>query len=294
MEEEVAKMLGELKFTDEEMQDLEGAEMILEKEVPGSEKWLVGKLVSPGIVDGPMLIRVFIAVWREQPLVDATKLGPNMFLFKFGRMEGRDFVFDRVPWTFNGELLALKAFDGKLSPTEYDFCPLPIWIRVYDLPLTGMDVEIGKAIARKFGECLTADFRRGEGRFGEYMRIRAVIDSSKPLRRCVIVGKLNDGSPRVCMAKYERLPRFCYWCGTIGHELDLCLVAPNNVREDQLQFGDWMRVKFKPKSASLGAPKPGLVHFNSMNSGAGKFKKAVEVVEDNTITVGNVSARGKM
>ncbi|GMI90026.1 hypothetical protein HRI_002671900 [Hibiscus trionum] len=293
MEDEVARLMSDLKFSEEEMQDMDDSEMLLKNEVPGFDKWLVGRLVSPAIVDGGMLIRVFLAVWKSQPLEDASELGPNMFLFKFQKLEDRDFVLERVPWTFNGELMALQPFDGKLSPSEYNFSVFPIWVRIYDLPLVGMTVEIGKSLGSKFGECLMADFRKGEGRLGQYMSVRVEIDITKPLRRCVMFGRKCDGSPRVCWAKYERLPKFCFWCGIIGHVLELCPSLPENWKNEQLQYGDWLRVVFKSRSVTQGAPKPGLVHFSNGGLNIGRFKKANEVVDENAIAVSNISARGR-
>ncbi|GMJ04853.1 hypothetical protein HRI_004154500 [Hibiscus trionum] len=293
MEEEVAKLMNDLKFTEEEIQDMEESDMLLKKEIQGSERWLVGKLISPTMVDGDQLTKVFTAVWRRQPLQEASELGPNQFLFKFQNLEDRNYVLERVPWTFNGDLLALQPFEGKLSPSEYNFSILPIWIRIYDLPLVGMNAEIGKSLGGKFGVCLMADLRKGGGRLGQYMRVRVEIDITKPLRRYVICGKKQDGSPRVCWAKYERLPNFCHWCGLIGHPLDLCPILPENWKTQQLQFGDWLRVTFKTRQVAQDTKEIGLIHFPNDGSKASSSKKINEVVEENAMATSFTSQKGK-
>lgn len=51
---------------------------------------------------------------------------------------------------------------------------------------------------------------------GEFLRVRIILDITQPLPRCYklwverkLVGWVG--------LKYERLPNFCYWCGSVGH-----------------------------------------------------------------------------
>ncbi|KAL4311813.1 hypothetical protein GQ457_01G032130 [Hibiscus cannabinus] len=240
---ELAKQIEGLHFTEEELKGVDEIGELNKEPIEGEEKWVVGKLVSPRIVDGPQLIRVYFSVWKKHPLEEATSLGPNMFLFKFKKEEDKDFVLGRCPWTFDGELLALKSFDRLLTPKEYDFHPLPIWVRIYDVSLGYMNNKAGEAIGNNFGKHIVTDLRDDMGCAGQYLRLRIDIDCSKPLRRCTVLGRnFKSGQPRVCMAKYERLPRFCFYCGIIGHEYQLCLDKPNGVFPP-FQFGDWLRVE---------------------------------------------------
>ncbi|KAK8670596.1 hypothetical protein V6N13_037214 [Hibiscus sabdariffa] len=258
---ELAKQMEGLQFTDEELQVVEDFEELEKEPVAGEEKWVVGKLISPRIVEGPLLIRVYFSVWKKQPLEEATSLGPNMFLFKFRKEEDKDFVLGRCPWSFDGELLALKPYDRLLSPKEYDFQPLPIWIRIYDVPLGLMTSKAGETIGSRFGKYIATDLRDANGCMGEYLRVRVEIDCSKPLKRCTAMGRnKKTGQPRICMAKYERLPRFCFWCGVLGHEYQLCPMMPTE-NKDPFQFGDWLRVEH-PKVADSNERKarPGIVY----------------------------------
>ncbi|KAL4325526.1 hypothetical protein GQ457_11G002860 [Hibiscus cannabinus] len=242
MEEQVAKLMENLTFSEEELIDVGDDNAVIDMNLEGSEKWLVGKLVSPEMVDTSTLTRVFFAVWKDTPLEEVMVLGPNLFLFKFKKEESKESVIQRCPWSFNGELLALKVFDGLLSPQEYDFGPLPMWMRVYKVPLGMMNQRMGESIGNRLGNHIAVDMREGEGRMGEYLRVRVEIDSCKALKRCVVLGKQQDGSSRICMVKYERLPKFCHYCGIIGHGWELCLTRPEGM-EGPFQFGDWLKVE---------------------------------------------------
>ncbi|KAL4332523.1 hypothetical protein GQ457_07G000070 [Hibiscus cannabinus] len=266
----VQEMEG-LRFTEDELQVVEEIEALGLEPVQGEERWVVGKLVSPRIVDGPLLIRIYFSVWKNQPLEEATSLGPNMFLFKFKKDEDRDFVLGRCPWTFDGELLALKPFDKLLSPKDYDFHPLPIWMRIYDVPLGFMSSKVGEAVGNKFGKCIATDLRDEKGCSGEYLRVRVEIDSSRPLKRCTVLGKnAKTGQPRVCMVKYERLPRFCFYCGIIGHEFQLCPDLPKG-DTPTFQFGDWLRVEpLKSNDLAKRKVRPGIVYAPKLEESGSK------------------------
>ncbi|KAK8593068.1 hypothetical protein V6N12_045155 [Hibiscus sabdariffa] len=75
-----------------------------------------------------------------------------MFLFKFEKISVAIIVLGRCPWSFNGDLLPRKPFDKMLSPSDYDFTSLPIWIRIFNV-LLGL-------MTAKFGEWLRVDFRK--------------------------------------------------------------------------------------------------------------------------------------
>ncbi|KAL4348031.1 hypothetical protein GQ457_17G003790 [Hibiscus cannabinus] len=241
MADEMTKQMENLKFSEEELADVGEEKLGLSKHMEGSEKWMVGKLVSPKMVDTGLLIRVFFAVWKDTPLEEAMTLGPNLFLFKFKQVEFKESVLNRCPLSFNGELLALKVFDGILSPHKYNFGPLPMWVRVYKVQLGMMTQQMGEIIGDRMGSHIAVDMREGEGRMGEFLRVRTEIDNLSHLRRCVTLGRLPDGNPRICMVKYERLPKFCYYCGVIGHGWELCTTKPEGF-EGPFQFGECLRV----------------------------------------------------
>ncbi|KAK8528382.1 hypothetical protein V6N13_057055 [Hibiscus sabdariffa] len=68
-----------------------------------------------------------------------------------------------------------------------------------------MSQQTGERIVPTMGTHKAVDLRPGEGRLREYLRVRTEIDSSKPLRRFIALGKLMDGRLRMCPVKYDRL-----------------------------------------------------------------------------------------
>ncbi|KAK8523703.1 hypothetical protein V6N12_013788 [Hibiscus sabdariffa] len=243
MADEVAKLMSNLNFSEEEMIEMEPMEGIGQEQQSETARWVVAKLFTMRKVDGAAVVRVFYSVWKEQPLEEALDLGSNFFLFKFGKMEDKEFVLGRSPWTFDGELLALQPFDGKLNPAEYIFNKLAIWIRVYDLPLGYMNHQMGERISNSFGTSVAVDLRTGEGSMGSFLRFRSIIDCEKPLKRCVMLGKMQDGSPRM-------------------------------YAEGPYKFGEWLRVPLiRKRNGFQGVKRQGIVYTNKEMGGVVRGKQ---------------------
>ncbi|KAL4296489.1 hypothetical protein GQ457_12G013640 [Hibiscus cannabinus] len=295
MAEEVIGLMENLKFSEEELVDVSNSEEDMLETVEGAEKWIVGKLISPIMVDSGLLIRVFFAVWKDTPLEEASPLGPNLFLFKFKKVEDREFVLNRCPWSFDGVLLALKPFDGMLSPGEYNFNPLHIWVRIYQIPLGLMTQQTGEKIGSTMGVHKAVDLREGDGRMGEHLRVRTEIDSSKPLRRFIALGKLADGRLRMCPVKYERLPKFCFFCGRIGHGWEICPERPGDF-QGPFQFGDWLRVDLGKNRLNL-RKKPGIVYAertSGIKIREGEGERVAGSQEEGEETMDVQNGKGKM
>ncbi|KMT11839.1 hypothetical protein BVRB_5g105350 [Beta vulgaris subsp. vulgaris] len=71
-------------------------------------------------------------------------------------------------------------------------------------------------------------------------RVKVNLDVSKPLRRIQQL-KTRDGRLVVIEIKYERLPTFCYECGTIGHIERDCPMEVEEGLEEEKQWGAWLR-----------------------------------------------------
>lgn len=54
-------------------------------------------------------------------------------------------------------MLAVLDFDGDLRPFDCKFEKALAWIKVYDLPLNLMNVEVAKKIGNKIGDFIKID-----------------------------------------------------------------------------------------------------------------------------------------
>ncbi|MBA0700469.1 hypothetical protein Goari_020591 [Gossypium aridum] len=94
-------------------------------------------------------------------------------------------------------------------------------------------------------EVLAIDWRDRDNGWIEYMCIRIIIDIHKPLRRVVhYVDK--EGVELVCAIWYERLPRFCYICGLIGHTTQKCVKKEASSKTHKSEF-QYVKIKARRK-----------------------------------------------
>lgn len=134
------------------------------------------------------------------------EVGHNRFLVEFQKVVDIERVLKGQPWSFDKNLICIKAFDNNTSPSEMDFFQEPFWIQLFGLPLAAMTVEGGERIRSSIREVLDVDVDGDGLGWGKYLRILVIMDTTKPLPW----GKLIrvEGIQRWIDFKYERLPLF--------------------------------------------------------------------------------------
>lgn len=96
----------------------------------------------------------------------------------------------------------------------------------------------------------------------EFMRVRVLVDISKPLRRVVNTVDSN-GKELMCLLIYERLPVFCYVCGLVGNSTIKCARYVKDMNTKEYPFGNWMRVKLTPTGMGGGQWRNGIEVINN-------------------------------
>ncbi|KAE8726492.1 hypothetical protein F3Y22_tig00006731pilonHSYRG00016 [Hibiscus syriacus] len=208
MAEEVEKLFAGLYFTSDETSEVLLPTDPTDLPASATVNRLIGRVMPTNPIDADAFMRVFRVIWGITCLVEVSSLGEDTFLFKLSSDIDVDCVFSRTPWKFNRDLVALQRYDPSRG--------MPIWVRVYDLPLGWTNAHVGDLIAKKLGEPLTVDLKTEAVRLGSYLRIWVIIDSRQPLRRCMSLGTRPNGKPLLYIVKYERLPNFYFRCATMG------------------------------------------------------------------------------
>ncbi|XBH87728.1 hypothetical protein VPH35_075136 [Triticum aestivum] len=238
----------------------------------GAEKMqAVGKVMSdrPARVDA--LVNTLGRIWAPFKGIECKDLGMNKFLFTFREITGRDKALNNGPWMFNKSLLVMEKLNPTKTLDEYEFRYIPIWVRVYDIPMGWMSRESGEEIGKEIGEVLDVDVDDCGMAMGEYMRIKVRLDIRKPLMRGITIFEDDEGEDeeheekekdniiedvdeenekkekgREVIFKYEYLPDFCYICGIIGHNDRTC---PSKQKlGTNHEFGPWLKAVVWRKS----------------------------------------------
>jgi hypothetical protein len=171
--------------------------------------------------------------------VSCQDLGENLFLFTFHQVGGKKKAVEGGPWMFEKDLIILEEFDPEKTLEEYAFSHIPIWIRVYNLPLGRMKRKTGEQIGDEIGEFLEMDGVENGEAVGKCLRIKIKFEVAKPLRRGVLIEVDDKGRKLWCPLEYEFLLDFCFIYGILGHVDKDC--DKKLKRGEEPQYGKWLK-----------------------------------------------------
>ncbi|KAK9230505.1 hypothetical protein WN944_023476 [Citrus x changshan-huyou] len=81
-----------------------------------------------------------------------------------------------------------------------------------------MNKEIALFLGKQTREVEDVEVRSYGDFTGRFLRLRVIIDATKPLRKCVkLLSPELENKVIILLVRYEKLPDFCYNCGKIGH-----------------------------------------------------------------------------
>jgi hypothetical protein len=140
---------------------------------------------------------------------------------------------------FEKDLLVLEDFDPCKNVDDYKFADIPIWVRVFKLPLGMMSRATAEEIGGRIGEFLKVEGVENGLAMGQFLKIQVRMKISEPLMRGTVVEVDEGGRTIWCPFVYEYLPDFCYICGRIGHIDRDC--STRLKKGEEPQFGCWLK-----------------------------------------------------
>jgi len=248
MEEELARMWGNLALNEEENEGISVASEELDYMIGRGSLCLIGKVLVDRFVPKDSIRGPLMRAWNPAGEVSFKVIGGNMFVADFELAEDKGRVLEGRPWLVDGSLVSLLEFDGLTPPVQMSFDKSPLWIRMYHLPLACMDKKFGLKIGATVGEVIELDVDDDEPGWGTFLRARICVDITKPLPRGRLL-HLNNQSLWIAF-KYEKLPRFCFKCGRIIHGKQGCVKVGSSKQPytgEDSQYGPWLKVSFPPK-----------------------------------------------
>ncbi|KAL5563560.1 hypothetical protein UlMin_033307 [Ulmus minor] len=153
-------------------------------------------------------------VWRTRAIVGVESLEENKFILRFASEVDRRRIISNGPWSIENYLIALEIPQGLGDYTKMKFNRVSFCVQLHNVPIFGMTREMGAVLGSMLGEFEEVlDIQSGA------LRLRVIIDVSKPLKRFLKLRLDADKEASIILVRYERLPDLCYACGILGHPL---------------------------------------------------------------------------
>ncbi|GJU14966.1 ARID DNA-binding domain-containing protein [Tanacetum coccineum] len=88
---------------------------------------------------------------------DSSNSSTELFSFQFSSIDGFDAMLENGPWFIRNNPLILKKWHPDENLLKEDVSTVPVWVKLYDVPVTAFSEDVLSAIATKLGTPLTLD-----------------------------------------------------------------------------------------------------------------------------------------
>lgn len=162
--------------------------------------------------------------WRLRADMSYKSLKDNLLIITFSAEGDYNFVMQGGPWLHRGDALVIAQFDGLTNPSMVPLETVPIWVRIYDLPLVMMNKTRGELYGNKLGRVREVDVDEDGRNKHDFFCIRVDLPINRPLKTHLAIKIKTQGKEelRKFNLRYERVPHFCFLCGFIGHSDKEC------------------------------------------------------------------------
>ncbi|XBI27962.1 hypothetical protein VPH35_052301 [Triticum aestivum] len=245
--EVVAGLLGNLKLSEEEKK---GVKIRLGGKNKGKEAaaQAVGRVVSEKPAHPDVICLSLGRIWCPIKGIDCKEAGDNRFVFTFKQESGKRKTLEDGPWMFDKELVVVEDYDPGKRIEDYDFNEIPIWVRIFNLPLGMMNEDSTEEMGNIIGRFVEVDAGEDGRAIGKFLRVKVRMNIEKPVMRGFTLDdeegggaskrkkqmsidgreeEEEEGEGLWCRFEYEFLPDFCYTCGIIGHVAKDCYIKVN-------------------------------------------------------------------
>jgi hypothetical protein len=183
--ENVTDLLLKLNLTEEEEAILDFSDDEGEAAAPAVEWAVVGKVLSPSIVNVSTVRSAMKPAWGNPCGLKLRAIGEkseNMFVVELGSKLEMERIMAGSPWMVGRHVVILQPYDERLSASHIVYDRMEIWVRLLNLPLGWMNQQRGSRAMGLIGNVVKMDVD-GDGKAsGAYLRARVAIEIDKPLR----------------------------------------------------------------------------------------------------------------
>ncbi|CAL5364647.1 unnamed protein product [Camellia sinensis] len=186
----------------------------------------------------------YVKTWAEKLwgnlLEDVVSIDNGFFIFKVKSEEAMDTILEDGPYYVGARLIVIKKWQPGLKLTKCEFSSVPLWVKLYNVPLELWSEEGLGYIASILGTPLYLDeptFKRSRLTFA---RICIEVPANKEIPKSFKIN-LGYGDPYEIQVEVPWKPQRCDGCKTFGHTTNLCPQKPKSLNPPSFKH-EW-RVK---------------------------------------------------
>lgn len=182
-------------------------------------------------------------MWGKYVIGEMFTTNNDVFCFKFKHENGMNAVIENSPWMVGGRPLIVQKWSPDVSFEKKEPANVPLWIKMYDIPLEAWTVQGISKLASYLGTPLLMDdmtaqmCQYGKGRIG-YARVLVDVQAKHDFREFIMV-QYRDGNGAVIRTKridveYSWKPTKCEHYKVFGHSFSQCKVRPRTEGEVEI------------------------------------------------------------
>ncbi|KAF6148996.1 hypothetical protein GIB67_009615 [Kingdonia uniflora] len=192
-------------------------------------KWknaIAFKSISPEIKEQVIMDGVTRAWAKLIPRIPpfSFEKGSKIFIANFDNPRDLQIILNSQPVNVFGFSILQQRFNPMLHQSEISFTKFLCWVQISGLPCCMLSKEMIRLIGNKIEEYVSDDWvgNSTENIRGSFVRIQVNLFTEKPLVLTIPIlrpAQLKEARITVC---YERLERFCPYCGVPTHTFSAC------------------------------------------------------------------------
>ncbi|KAL7176506.1 hypothetical protein ACSBR2_029938 [Camellia fascicularis] len=204
--------------------------------------------------------------WKNMGLNEVSVNGEGFMFFFFDNTDSCDSVLEGGPWYVGNQLLLLKRWKRMMKLTKDSVSQIPIWVKLFNVPMEYWDFEGLNRIASFIGTPLFMDHLTSSGTRISFAKVCVEVSVESVIPESFFV-KCGDEAVEI-RVEYQGIPAKYENCKVFGHNTKNCIKSQvaklvqmqketENEKEDK-----WKTVKAKGKKKIgefLPPPKDGII-----------------------------------
>ncbi|KAI8546613.1 hypothetical protein RHMOL_Rhmol07G0132600 [Rhododendron molle] len=163
-------------------------------------------------------------VWKTDA-EDVVTLDNGFFVFNFKDTDTLDSILENGPYFCGGKHIVIKKWHPGMHLTKGAFSSVPVWVKLYNVPLESWTEDGLSYIASYIGNSLYLDnFTQNHSRL-MFARVCIEVDAAKEIPKSFVVN-LGYGEPYEIRVEVPWKPQACNTCKIFGHTTNACTIQP--------------------------------------------------------------------